>query len=252
VTPGLLFVRQNHTTFHDEKKAFLYTSHRAFLPGIAYALAQLTVDGPKTRFSHFTYTNINILLASKEVYNEAKLVLYGMNRFEIVKPSMELYPSPDYSVRLFPMGCQRLVTRLHMRIRSFYDLCWLLQGGGYNLLKKYYRGMEVLTLILELGATRKGFGRVWVRGEGEEWQAYVDRLRGEMEKELFRKNKGGNAKVVPLWMNLCVLFSGESYDGDTSAGAAASAGAEAVERAKRDELRRGLVETWELFKKGGK
>ncbi|KAF1832144.1 hypothetical protein BDW02DRAFT_581514 [Decorospora gaudefroyi] len=250
VIPGLICVRQRHTSFHDEKKAFLYPERRHFLPGIAYALAQLTVDGFKMRFSQFATTNINILCVSKEVFSEAKAVLYGKNSFEIMRPTNELCPPPDYSVRLFPTGCQRLVTNLSIRVRTFYDLHWLLKGG-YNDLKNYYRALNELYLILEIDSAGKGFGKHWSRKEGEKWIVYIERLRGEMAKELLRKMKTANTKVVPTWMNLRVLFSGESYDEEVPGSGNALAGA-AVEQAKRNELRQALVETWELFKKGGK
>jgi hypothetical protein len=244
VVPGIICVKQKHTYFHDEKKAFLYAERREFLPGIAYALAQLSVDGNKIRISRIASTNINILGASKEVYAEAKAVLYGKNAFEIVKPTTELCPPPDYSVHLFPTGCQRLVRNLNIRIRSFYDLNWLL-NGGYNTLKNFYRGLHTLTLILQLDSANKGFGKAWCKKEGEKWAEYIERLHGEVAKELFRNMKKGNGKVVPTWMNLRVLFSGEAYDGMVGGG-------EGAEKLMRDELRQGLVETWELFKKGGK
>jgi hypothetical protein len=245
VIPGLICVRQNHTSLHDETRTFVNAERREFLPGIAYALAQRSVDGYKTRFSRFASTNINILCASKEVYAETKVVLYGKNAFEIVKPTNELCPPPDHSVRLFPTGCQRLVARLNVRIRSFYDLNWLL-NGGYNTIKNFYRGLSTLTLILELDSANKGFGKAWSRKESEKWVEYVERLRGEVSKELFRKMKksaNGGTKVVPTWVHLRVLFSGEAYNGIVG-------GAEGVEKVKRDELRVGLVETWESFKKG--
>ncbi|KAI4666803.1 uncharacterized protein J4E79_002843 [Alternaria viburni] len=250
VVPGIICVRQKHTVFHDEKKAFLHAERREFLPGIAYALVHLHVDGHKTRFSLVGRTNNHILRANKEVFTEAKAVLYGKNMFEVVRPTNELCPPPDYSVRLFPTGCQRLVTKLNIKIRSFYDLHWLL-SGGYNVMKNYYRGLVSLTLVLEMDSTSKGFGKTWTRnGAEEEWANYVQRLRGEMAKELFKKMKvkGPDTKVVPVWMNLSVLFSGEAYDGNMCA--VGDIGDE--QRAKQDETRQGLVEAWELFKKGGK
>jgi hypothetical protein len=248
VVPGLVCVRQNYTASVDETRTSLNAERREFLPGIAYALAQLSVDGYKIRFSRFASTNINILRTSKEVYAEAQVILYYKNAFEIVKPTDELCPPPDYGVRLFPTGCQRLVTRLNIRIRSFYDLNWLLDGG-YDTIKNFYRGLNTLTLILELDSANKGFGKAWARNKGEMWAEYVDRLRDEVSKELLRKMKkstSGGTTVVPTWMHLRVLFSGESYDGMFGGGG------ERAEKVKRDELRVGLVETWESFRKGGK
>jgi hypothetical protein len=250
VVPGLICVRQKHTTFHDEKKAFLYAERREFLSGIAYALVQFHVDGHKTRFSLVGRTNINILRANKEIFAEAKAVLYGKNTFEIVRPTNELCPPPDYSVRLFPTGCQRLVTRLNIKIRSFYDLHWLL-SGRYNVMKNYYRGLISLALILEMDSTSKGSSKTWARaGVDEKWDTYVQRLQSEVAKKLFRKMKvkGLDTKVVPTWMNLRVLFSGEAYDesmGDVTEGGDA-------QRMEQDETRRGLTEAWDSFRKSGK
>ncbi|KAF1851716.1 uncharacterized protein K460DRAFT_254509, partial [Cucurbitaria berberidis CBS 394.84] len=253
VVPGIICVRQKHTSFHDERRAFLYAEHREYLPGIAYALAQLTVDGYKIRFACFAATNINILRASKEIYAEAKTVLYGKNAFEIVKPTNEMSPPPDFSVRLFPSGCQRLVTKLNIRLRSFYDLHWLL-SGGYNVIKNHYRGLDTLTLILEMDVASKGFGKEWSRKEQENWRVYVQRLQGNLRKDLFGDTKLVKAKLIPTWINLRVLFGGESYDEKfyTPPNIANAPDSELVEHTKRDELKRALVEAWELFKKGGK
>jgi hypothetical protein len=249
VVPGLICVRQKHTSFHDEKKAFLHAERREFLPGIAYALVHFHVDGHKTRFSLVGLANINVLYANKDIFTEAKVVLYSKNAFEIVRPTNELSPPPDYSVRLFPTGCQRLVTKLNIKIRSFYGLHWLL-SGGCNVIKNYYRSLISLTLILEMDSTSKGFGKAWARnGAGEEWESYVQRLRGEMAKELFKQMKFNDkhTNVVPTSMNLRVLFSGEGYD--DSMGAVTDGGA--MQQAKQHETRQGLTEAWESFRKGG-
>ncbi|KAG9185306.1 hypothetical protein G6011_07850 [Alternaria panax] len=250
VVPGLICVRQKHTTFHDEKKAFLYAERREYLPGISYALVHCHMDDHKTRFSLVGRTNSNILSVNKEVFAETKAVLYGKNAFEIVRPTNELCPPPDFSVRLFPTGCQRLVTQLNIKLRSFYDLHWLL-SGGYNVMKNYYRGLVTLTLVLEIDSASKGFGKSWARVTvDEKWESYIQRLRDEVAKELFKKMKvkGADNKVVPIWMNLGVLFSGEGYS--DSLGAVTDVGD--VQRAKQDETRQGLTEAWESFKKGGK
>lgn len=251
VIPALICVRQKHTCTHDEKEAYLYAERYDLLPGIAYALAQITVDGRKVRFSRFPSTNINILYANKEVFAEAKAVLYGMNKFEIIKPSNEMTPVPNFGVRLFPPGCQRLVTKLHIRIRSFYDLTWLLTGC-YNNIKNYYRGLDKLEFILELESATKGFGRQWARQHGEEWRAYIWRLHAELEKDMFMGKVVKKTKIIPVWIDLSVLFSGEVYEerlclAKNDAGTLDVSDATKV---KRDELRQGLVEAWELFKKG--
>jgi hypothetical protein len=248
VIPSLICVRQNHTAFHHEPKAFLYAEPRDLLPGISYALTQLTVDGPKSRFSKSPTTNLNILLTNKEIFTEARAVMYSMNAFEIVKPTNELSPQPDFSIPLFPPGYQRLVTSLNIKIRSFYDLDWIL-SGGYNVIKNYYRGLNTLTLLLELDSATKGFGRAWARKSGEKWTAYIKRLRGEMGRDLFGDKKAG---LVPVWVDLRVLFSGEAYGFSVNDNVVAVMSGMRDEREKQEELRRGLVESWELFKKGGK
>ena len=250
VIPAIICVRQKHTSYHDENKAFLYTERREFLPGIAYALAQLAVDGYKIRFSRFAATNINILYASKEVHAEARAVLYGKNNFEIIKPAHEMTPPPDFSVRLFPTGCQRLVTKLYMRIRSFYDLGWLL-SGGYNEIKNFYRGLDHLTLILELDSASKGFGKQWARAADEKWALYIQRLHREQTKDIFHSGKSNKVKTMPTWINLCIMFTGEKYD-DMLHGREVSNSMSTGEPAKREELRPALVEAWELFKNGSR
>jgi hypothetical protein len=249
VIPGLICVRQNHTASlsPSSSQALLSVERRSLLPGIASAHASLSVSGPKVPLPRIDSTNTAILCASKEVYAEAKTILYAGNAFEIIRPTNELSPPPDFSVRLFPVGCQKLVTSLNIKIRSFYDLDWLL-SGGYNSIKNSYRGIKTLTLVLELDSIGKGFGKMWARKEGEGWNEYVKRLHGEVAKELFRKmkKKGGSEKFVPGWMELRVLFTEEAYDDKVG-----GAGAE-VEQVKRDELKQGLVQTWKLFKKGGK
>ena len=75
VVPGLICVRQNHTSYHNEEKAYLYAETRQLLPGNAYALPQLSVNGSKIRFSCFPFANAAVLRVSKEVYNEAKPIM---------------------------------------------------------------------------------------------------------------------------------------------------------------------------------
>ena len=112
VFPAITCVRQKHTSFHDERKAFLYAEHRELSPGIAYALPQVKVDGSKTRSSRFAGIEINILRASKEVFTEARAIMYSKNNFDIVKPTDDMAPQPDFSVPLFQSGYQHFPTRL--------------------------------------------------------------------------------------------------------------------------------------------
>jgi hypothetical protein len=242
VVPALICVRQNHIISRDQDEGRLHTECRDIAPGIAYALAQLAVDGYKARFSRFARTNGNILLASKEVYLEARAVLYGKNNFEIVKPSTELSPPADFSVRLFPTGCQRLVTKLNIRILSFYDLHWLF-SGGYNVIKNYYRGLHSLTLILELQSTSKGFGKRWAKKEDENSTVHVQRLETEIAHALFGATK--KTAKPPAWINLRIMFTGESYH-EKLDGASATANG----MAKHEELRSALKDAWRTLQNG--
>jgi hypothetical protein len=251
VIPALLVIRQTQTSPPSTSTP---SSDRTLLPGIACAVAYLAVNSSAIPFSCFVHANIFILLASKEIHAEARSILYGLNTFAIPKPSTELSPPTDFSVRLFPPGCQRLVRTLHMQLRSFYDLAWL-TGGRHNDVKIFYRGVGTLTLVLELDSVAKGFGKQWARRSGEAWEVYVQRLQGEMaldvragskvERKAEAKGKERKIKVVPAWIQLRVLFGGEMYDEKLE-----GAGTTAVEQAKRDELRHALTEAWELFKKG--
>lgn len=257
VIPAIICVRQKHTTYHDESRAFLYAERRELLPGIAYALTQTKVDGLKSRFSRHPGTNIAILRVSQEVHAESRAIMYGLNAFEITKPTNELTPQPNYSIRLFPAGYQRLVTHLNIRIRTFYDLDWLL-SGGYNVIKNYYRGLATLTLILELDAATKGFGRAMARKPAEKWSLYITRLRDELAADLFKGCAANRTGRIPVWIDLRVLFAGEEYascwsHGDTDVGGTTATTSSARdELVKREELRSALGQAWELFKRGGK
>jgi hypothetical protein len=248
VIPALICVRQKHRVSEDQEGARLHSERRELIPGIAYALPQLSVDGYKVPFSRFAITNSNILLASKEIYSEARAVLYGKNDFEIARPSTEISPPSDFSVRLFPTGCQRLVTKLSIRIRSFYDLNWLF-SGGYNVIKNYYRGLTTLTLVLELQSTDKGFGRQWAKADGEQSKEHVKRLQAEVAKGLSSSAKSRKAVKVPARINLRVMFSGERYN--TALGASKKNVNVGADEYKREELRQDLLSAWETFKKGG-
>ncbi|KAF1929208.1 uncharacterized protein M421DRAFT_390023 [Didymella exigua CBS 183.55] len=254
VIPAIICVRQKHTVYHDEKKAFLYAERRELLPGIAFDLAQTKVDGFKTHFSRFANINLNILRASKEIFSEARAVMYSKNEFEVVKPSNEQTPEPDFSIPLFPPGYQRLVIRLNIRVRTFYDLDWLL-SGGYNVMRNYYRGLDTLTLILEMDSATKGFGRKWSRKKSENWVTYIKRLQRDLADDLFDGVKPRD-RTIPTCLNLRVLFSGKTYDGSSGAltefTGISITDSTKIEQSKHEELRNALVESWELLKKGGR
>lgn len=251
VVPAFVCARQNYVSFQENPEVPLVAERRELLSGLSSALVQGRVNGSQVPFSRFGTANVNILYSSKEVYAEAKPILYSMNDFEIVRPTEELSPPPDFNVRLFLADCQRMVTKLNIRIRSFYDLGWVLHGG-FNTIKYYYRGLETLTFIMEINSTDRGFGKQWSRRLGEHWVTYVNRLQDIIGEDLFGAAK--LKKTIPHWIDLRVLFHGEVYhkalgaaSGDLSS-VSSSADAELLKRA---HLAQSLVEAWELFKKGG-
>lgn len=256
VVPALICVRQNHIVYHAERQAYLHAEHRELLPGIAYALAQLTVDGYKFRFARFRSTNVNILQASKKVHAEAKAVMYSANDFEILRPSLEFSPPPNFKIPLFPRGYQGLVRKLNIRIRAFYPLQWLLNGGHADL-KDAYRDLDSLTLIFEMEVAQKGFGKRACRIEGEAWVPYVQRLRNLLAVELYGQVEVD--KNMPIWINFRVLFDGDRYDdaaelhhgglATIAAGSATASSERAKEDASRLGMKRGLAEAFELFKR---
>ncbi|KAF2636519.1 hypothetical protein P280DRAFT_409207, partial [Massarina eburnea CBS 473.64] len=247
VIPAIICVRQNHTAYHEEKKAFLYQESRALLPGIAYALAQTTVDGHKFRYSNFRSATTIMLRTNRAIYNESKPILYGKNRFEIVMPSLELSPPIDFSIPLFSRHVQSFVHHIVIRIRAFYPTQWLL-NGGFAELRTAYRGLETLTLVLEIETADRGLSKRFKKADGEKWVPYVKRLHGLMAVDI---SGGGGAKFVrsiPTWIDLRVLFDGDRYDeigGDT-------AEEEEKEEVARTDMKRGLPEAFELFKKGSR
>lgn len=58
--------------------------------------------------------------------------------------------------------------------------------------------------------------------------------------------------MIPTWIDLRVLFTGESYDESDCVSSKLPTGDQAPEQRKRDEMRYALAESWELFKAGGK
>ncbi|KAJ4356172.1 uncharacterized protein N0V89_004202 [Didymosphaeria variabile] len=263
VVPGLVCVRQNHTSYHNEEKAFLYAEARLLLPRIAYALPQITVGGFKVRFSRFRYANAAILRVSKEVLAEARAVMYGENNFEIICPNLEMSPPPDYKIPLFPRGCARHVRSLSIRVRALYPLKWLL-NGGYGDIKNAYRGLEMLIIVFEMESAAKGVGKVLGKGEDEKWVAYVTRLHTHLNAALFGSSLSRPLHPchLPCWIHFRVLFDGEAYDDFTeptthsiNVGPASdntSLTDAAKERFRRYHLKRGLPEAFEMCKRGGR
>ncbi|KAF2036371.1 hypothetical protein EK21DRAFT_84062 [Setomelanomma holmii] len=247
VIPALICVRQNTTSPVSSHTTFLDTERRSLLTGISNAHAVLTVNGPSIPFSRFTYTNVAILRARKEIHIEARTVLYARNAFAIQRPSLEMSPPTDFSVRLFPAGAQRLVTSLTIQIRTFYGLEWLFSKGQVQL-RNYYRGLKTMVLVLELDGTHKGFGRKWARHDDEKWEMYVKRLAADVTRIVCDEQMLRVGRVVPGWSELRVMFGGEAYD--VEIGIIASI--DSVEQGKREDLRDAMMEVWDMFQSGGR
>jgi len=171
VVPAIICVRQKHTGYRTDKTPYIYTEPREFLPGIAYALGQFAVDGSKFRVCRFGTINTHILSVSKKIHAETKVILYGANSFEITAPCFEMNPAPNYTIPLFPRDCQYLVRNLVIRVRAFYPLQWI-ANGGYAELKCAYRSLDSLHIIFELDSMAKGLGRRLARKEEELWVPY--------------------------------------------------------------------------------
>lgn len=248
VIPALICVRQKYRSYSDEDR-LLQAEHRELLPGVASAYARLSVCGSEFPFACFRRTNAAILRVCREVSVEAKAILYGQNEFEVQCPNLELNPRPDYRVPLFPRGYLRIIQRLNIRIRSLYQLRCLMHSGPSKI-KDAYRGLRVLTVIFEMEAAKKGFGRILNKKESELWGPYIDRLRGTLATEVFGQ---AGCKAIPAWVDLRVVFDGEryndistfEYDGtDSSNGTQGHANHDDrnEEEVGRLNLKRGLVE----------
>lgn len=244
--PGLICVRQNYEYYHDSERYFLKARDRELLPGIAHAFVLTTVGERETAFDEFDNINVNILRVSKEVHAEAKAILYGKNAFEIVRPSLEMSPKPDFRIRLFPH--QNLVTNLNIRIHSFYGLDWLI-NCRYNDFKSYYRGIGNLTLILELNNCRRGLGKKWLRAEDEGHEAYIQRLHTIIANGISSGARLRKKKAVPSWIDLRVLFSGEAYDPTSTRGIPDNEDFTIAKEHSVRELRASLVLAWDSFKR---
>ncbi|KAL5114096.1 hypothetical protein ACEQ8H_008028 [Pleosporales sp. CAS-2024a] len=248
VVPGLIRPKQHYTISEasDSGSDQLYIQDRVLATGISSAQARVFVSGPDGPFSHFAYINMAILRVNKEVYAESRSVLYARSTFQLPRPSTELSPLCDFSVRLFLPACQRLVTKVRVCIRSFYGLHLLLTSGG-NQIKNFYRGVKNIVLLLELQTLSGGFARKWSKQKGENQGSYVERLRQDIASEAFTNKEGKQIKAVPSWIHLRVLFAGETYDEMLRLKFGQPADHE-----KREELRTTLEKAWKSLKKGAR
>ncbi|KAF2277682.1 uncharacterized protein EI97DRAFT_353479, partial [Westerdykella ornata] len=208
--PGLLCARQNRTPGSYATGAYIGCDERHLLPGISFVLHQHAVDGMKSRFSRAPYTNVAILRTSSEVYAEAREILYAGNEWEMANLTRETAPPVDYGVKLFPPGVSRMVRRITLKARALYGFRYILREGGYAKLKNVYRGLEQLTLVLEVENLNKGIGRKLGRADGDEvWEVYVQRVKKVMEREIF--DGQGSRKAIPGWIAFKVMFPGDVF-----------------------------------------
>jgi hypothetical protein len=208
-TPGLICLRQNCTPGGYATNAYIDADQRLLLPGISFALIQSIVSGRKSRFPRSTFTNTAILRVSKAVFAEAKVVMYGANTFELANLTPETAPPVDFKVPLFPRGYPRLIRKIVVRAKAVYGFQYLVRDGGYSQLKNVYRGLEKLTLILEVDKVDKGVGRKLAPKSAESTEEYVERVHGMLKKEIF--DCAGTIRPIPGWVNLKVLFTGDSF-----------------------------------------
>jgi hypothetical protein len=236
---GIVCVRQKRTPGGYEPKAYICADDRQLRPGISFVLVQATVNGLKSRFSGDKYVNAAILRVSKSVHMEAKQVLYGANTFEFSNLTKETAPPVDFRVPLFPRGYPRLLRKIVMRAKSLYGFQYLLQDGGYSELKNIYRNLEEFTIVLEIDKIDKGMGKRLRRFEIERYDNYVDRVFYMLKLELF--SWAETSKTIPAWIQMKVLFPGDSYFED-------------VEESdiKKKCLKKAVQEAFDRLKQGGR
>ncbi|KAF2190646.1 hypothetical protein K469DRAFT_463828, partial [Zopfia rhizophila CBS 207.26] len=240
--PALICVRQKKTPYQHFPNPYSNANDLKLEPGIAFVLTQTTLGGMKSSFGRFPNTNIGILRASKMVYEEAKEVLYGSNTFDLRNHTNETSPPADFAIPLFSPTVSPMIRHLCIRAEAIYPLRWMILSG-HRSLGKAYPSIQCLTVILELESLKRGFGKVWVRKNREGWVRYVKRIHTALQIEIYECE--GVTKSVPVWMNLKVLFDGERY----VEGLKLESRTISYE-SKMVELKRGVAEAWELFKKG--
>jgi hypothetical protein len=249
--PALISVRQNRTCTYNETNAYLFAESRQLLPGIAFALAQLVVDGTKFQYCRYRYANAAILRVSQKIHYEAKEVMYQGNDFDLANLNNETSPPADFKIPLFPRGYARLIRKMTVRAQSIYGFQYLIKHAGHEHLKNHYRGVETLTLILELDSIHKGYGRPLSRDIGEKWIAYVKRVHNILQMELF--GCPGIFKSIPVWVNMRVLMTGDHYvDPGVDNQENAMDIDEDEDELKERHIKAAVPEAFELFKRGAR
>ncbi|ORY18672.1 hypothetical protein BCR34DRAFT_553258 [Clohesyomyces aquaticus] len=248
---GVIILKQNKTPLQHYPTPYSNMDSRILKPGIAWASTQTIMGAGKARFWSHPSTNVRILRANKQVYAEAKPLLYGINLFEFSNLSNESSPRADFSIPIFPRGIPKLIKHVCIRAGAFYGLGWMLQHGHKHL-KNYYRGVESLILILELGAVTRGYGKILARQDNEKWVTYVERIQQSMRlmggvRENVDDILKWQLKPVPTWIDFRVVFQAERI----MDGVGMDEKYEEELDVKKVEIKRAVAEAFELFKRGG-
>ncbi|KAH7122306.1 hypothetical protein B0J11DRAFT_607523 [Dendryphion nanum] len=207
-TPSLVCVRQNRTTELNEKGVYVYAENRALLSGISFVLTKKMVDGFKSRFGRAPFVNVSILTTNQKISQEAKAVMYGENVFQLSNLTKETSPVVDYKVPLFPRGYPKMIRHIVISAKSLYGFRELLNGGHRDL-KNYYRGVESLSIIIELDDVHSGFAKKAARKAGEDFLQYVKRMHRVLQLGIF--DCTGISRSIPDWVHLYALFPGDNY-----------------------------------------
>lgn len=165
----------------------------------------------KSRFSTHPFINTAILRVSRPIHAEAKAIMYGVNVFNFANLTPETAPPVNFSTRIFPRGYPPFIRHITIIAKTLYGFRYLLQKGGYSQLKHFYRGLESLTLLLECENAHKGMAKKLSREPGEKWADYVKRLHRTLGKDVFGAKAGGVEPKLPSWIDLRLLFPGDSF-----------------------------------------
>ena len=256
--PAIICLRQNRSPYEHIPAPWCNITEVRLLAGLAFVATQHTSNGLKSRMQHHQYTNVAILCANRKVHKEAKEILYGHNTFELANLTNETSPPADFNIPLLPRSCSYFVASLCIRGASIYALRFMVKDGHTGL-KNTYRSLKSLLLILEIESLRKGYGKKLTRKPKENWMLYIKRLMSFMALELF--DCVGIMKKIPAWISLKVMFEGDEYIDsfdsrrDSSKGEIEKVGLRmntglGNEDIEKQDLKLGVSEAFELFKKG--
>ncbi|KAF2464964.1 uncharacterized protein BDR25DRAFT_296184 [Lindgomyces ingoldianus] len=242
LVPGLVFMRQYSTPILHHPTPFCNINERRLEPGVAYTLTRVTAGGTTSRFWRHYLTNVAIVRTNRQVYEEARPILYGENMFEMTNLTNETSPPAQFGMHLFPWGCNVLIRKLCFRAHAIYPFAWLLNSGHIGILP-IYRELESVTLIVELEAVTRGLGKALVRMDREKWVPYVQRIYKVLAMDIFGCTSV--IKSIPIWIDLRVIFDGEPFiEGLTMEN-------ERGLGIRKIEIKRAVSEAFELFKRGG-